>query len=250
MNTLKLKLFVPVAMLLLVSCDTLMHVGTLVTEQPLTTQEVSGGLKEALAVGVDSAVVRLSKEGGYYLQEQVKIHLPPEADMIVDNLTRIPGMDKAIEQMEIKLNRAAEDAAKTAAPIFAQAIREMTFDDAWEILRGSDTAAVHYLRTKTYAHLYDAFKPKVTQSLDKPLVANVSANESWETVTAQWNTFAGSFAGQLMGVKKVNAQLDTYVTQMALEGLFYKVGEQEKAIRTDTHAQVSSLLRRVFGGSQ
>lgn len=235
--------------LLISSCDTLMQVGQIVLEEstPLTTDEVSRGLKEALSVGVDSAVVRLSKEGGYYLQEQMRINLPPEADIIVDNISKIPGMDNMMDEMVLKLNRAAEDAAITAAPIFASAINEMTIQDAWGILRGADTAAVHYLRQKTEKELYVAFKPIVAESLNKPIIANLSASDSWNTVSANWNGFAGSFAGQMLGLEAVHANLDEYVTQKALDGLFYQVAQQEKEIRNDANARVSDLLQKVFG---
>lgn len=231
------------------SCDTLMQVGQMALEDSsaLTTDEVSRGLKEALSVGVDSAVVRLSKEGGYYLQEQMRINLPPEAHVIVDNVSKIPGMENMMDEMVLKLNRAAEDAATTAAPIFASAINEMTIQDAWGILNGADTAAVHYLREKTEKELYAAFKPKVTESLNKPIVANISASNSWSTVTSNWNGFAGSFTGQMLGMETVNANLDDYVTQKALDGLFYQVAMQEKEIRNDANARVNDLLKKVFG---
>lgn len=237
-----------VSMMFFSSCDVLKELaGGINMNQALTTADVAQGLKEALNVGVDSAVVRLAQDGGYYLQENVKIHLPPEADMIVENISKIPGLDKLVDEMELKLNRAAEDAAVLAAPIFAKAIKEMTIEDAWAILNGADTAALHYLRQKTHVQLTQAFTPHVASSLNKPLVANVSAGESWGSITSKWNGLAGSFAGQLLSLKPVNTNLDQYVTQKALNGLFLKVGEQEKNIRHDVNAQVSDLLKRVFG---
>lgn len=227
------------------SCDVLQQLISM-SSPALSTSDVANGLKEALSVGVDTAVYRLTKEGGYYLEEKVKIHLPPEADVVVKNASKIPGMDKLIDEMELKLNRAAEDAAVLAAPIFANAIKEMSIEDAWGILRGSDTAALHYLRQKTEMKLFNSFKPHVAGSLNKPLVANVSANDSWESITSQWNKLAESFAGQLLKLKTVETNMDDYVTHKALDGLFLKVGEQEKEIRNNANARVSDLLKRVF----
>lgn len=229
------------------SCDVLQQLGSMALQQPLNSTDVATGLKQALSIGVDSAVHRLSNEGGYYLEEKVRIHLPPEADLIVNNASKIPAIKSLIDEMELKLNRSAEDAAVLAAPIFASAIKEMSINDAWGILNGSDTAAVHYLRQQTDAKLFETFKPHVDNSLKKPLVANLSAHDSWQKITSKWNGFAGSFAGKLLSLKTVNTDLSEYVTRRALEGLYIRVGEQEKEIRTNANARVNDLLKRVFG---
>ncbi len=157
------------------------------------------------------------------------------------------GVDAFIEDMVLKLNRAAEDAAKEATPIFVDAITEMTIQDAFAILNGPDTSATHYLREKTFNNLQDAFQPKIATSLNKPLVAGISAAETWNTFTTLYNDIANSPFGQLAGLTAVNAELDAYVTTKGLYGLFVKVADEEKAIRNDPLARVTDILERVFG---
>lgn len=234
----------------LVSCDVLQNMAKtyIEPEKPLTTQEVVLGLKEALSVGVDTATVRLGITNGYYLDRAVKIGLPPQVNEIVANARKVPGMDKLIEDVVLQINRSAEDAARQAAPVFKQAIKEMTISDAWAILRGEENAATAYLREKTSSQLTDLFGPIMHQSLSKPIVAGVSAQKSWDELTGKWNGFANSIAGKIAGVKPVDVALDEYVTQQALNGLFLKVSDQERSIRTDIDARVSNLLKKVFGG--
>lgn len=213
----------------------------------LTTDQVGQGLKEALKVGTDIAVKNLNKTDGYYLDKIVKINLPPEAKELVTYAKKVPGMDKLIEDVVLQINRSAEDAARQAAPIFVNAITSMTIGDAWGILNGADTSATGYLRQKTFTQLFSLYRPSIQTSLNKPIVAGVSANQSWNQLTKKWNQFAGSMAGKLLGVKQISYTLDQYVTNQALRGLFMKVADQEKLIRTDINARTSDLLRRVFG---
>ncbi|MCT4604264.1 MAG: DUF4197 domain-containing protein [Marinifilum sp.] len=215
--------------------------------QPLTDGEVSTGLKEALKVGSVNAANILSVENGFYKDELVKILLPPEAQKITKNISLIPGGKDLVDKVEIRLNRAAEDAVKEAAPIFASAITEMTIADAFGILKGNDDAATQYLKGKTSGKLKDLFIPKIKASLDKKLVANISTNESWSLLTNNYNKVAGSFAGKLANLEPVNTKLDDYVTQKALDALFLKVAEEEKQIRKDPLKRVSNILKRVFG---
>ncbi|MCX6226861.1 MAG: DUF4197 domain-containing protein [Bacteroidia bacterium] len=231
------------------SCDVLNQVVTTVDQSggKLTTDQVAQGLKEALKVGTDVAVKKLNATDGYYLDQIVKILLPPETQELVTYARKVPGMDKLISDVVLQINRSAEDAAKQAAPIFVNAITSMTIGDAWGILNGADTAATGYLREKTFAQLFNLYRPSVKNSLDKPIVAGVSANQSWNQLTKNWNQFAGSIAGKLLSVKQINYTLDEYVTKQALRGLFIKVKDQEKLIRTDINARTSDLLRRVFG---
>jgi hypothetical protein len=221
-------------------------------DSALTQEEVIEGLKEALTIGTDTAVSIVSQVDGYYQDELIKIYLPPEADIIVDNannpLLLALGVDDFIEDMVLKLNRAAEDAATEATPIFVNAITEMTIQDAFDILEGADTAATHYLRDKTYTNLQDAFQPKIATSLEKPLIAGVSAQDTWSSFTGLYNDVANSLAGQLAGLTPVNTELDAYVTTKALNGLFVKVGDEEKAIREDPLARVTEIFEKVFGG--
>ena len=234
---------------ILSSCDILTQVASTVAEAetPLTSQQVASGLKEALQIGAEKAVAQLNKTDGYYLDPLMKINLPPQTAEIVEYAKKVPGLDKLIEDVILQINRSAEDAAAQAKPIFVNAITSMSISDAWGFLRGADTAATHYLKQKTFDQLVGLYKPVVNNSLDKPIVAGISANKSWNELTGQWNKFAGSLAGKLLGVSKLEMSLDEYVTSQALRGLFIKVEDQEKKIRTDISARTSDLLRRVFG---
>jgi len=214
---------------------------------PLTEYEVAGGLREALRVGTDSASARLGQLNGYYGDELVKIMLPEEANIIVNNASKIPGGSKVIDDVLVRINRAAEDAAKEAGPIFWSAIKEMSITDAFTILKGSDDAATQYLKNTTYQKLFDLYNPKIQSSLDKEIAAGISTNESWESLTKKWNTIADNPFGQLAGLHAVNVDLDAYLTQQALNGLFIKIAQEEAQIRKDPMARVNAVLKRVFG---
>lgn len=222
-------------------------VQTLETNQALTQTEVVSGLKEALRVGSDSAAMKLAKLNGYYGDPAVKLLLPPEAAIITDNISRIPGGEKLVEDLILRINRAAEDAAREAAPVFLNAIRQMTIQDAFTILKGENNAATQYLKANTFNELFNLYQPKLKSSLDKKLVAGVSANETWNNLTGQWNKVAGSMVGQVAGFKKVEMQLDSYLTNKALDGIFLKLAEEEAEIRNDPAARVTEILKRVFG---
>ena len=148
-------------------------VQTLETNQALTQTEVVSGLKEALRVGSDSAAMKLAKLNGYYGDPAVKLLLPPEAAIITDNISRIPGGEKLVEDLILRINRAAEDAAREAAPVFLNAIRQMTIQDAFTILKGENNAATQYLKANTFNELFNLYQPKLKSSLDKKLVAGV-----------------------------------------------------------------------------
>lgn len=215
--------------------------------QPLTTAEIVAGLRQALNIGADSSLARISKTDGYYRDEMIKILLPPEARVITENLSRIPGGERLVEDVVMRINRAAEDAAKEALPIFVSAVTSMTINDGLAILKGHETAATDYLRTNTYDQLFALYQPKIKTSTDKKLIGNISTTESWNKLTTEWNKIANSMAGRLAGFTPVNVQLDQYLTGKALDGLFMKVGQEEKKIRTDPVARVTELLKRVFG---
>lgn len=233
------------------SCTELLQVvQTLETNQTLTQTEVVSGLKEALRVGSDSAAMKLAKLNGYYGDPAVKLLLPPEAAIITDNISRIPGGEKLVEDLILRINRAAEDAAREAAPVFLNAIRQMTIQDAFTILKGENNAATQYLKANTFNELFNLYQPKLKSSLDKKLVAGVSANETWNNLTGQWNKVAGSMVGQVAGFKKVEVQLDSYLTNKALDGIFLKLAEEEAEIRNDPAARVTEILKRVFGSSR
>lgn len=215
--------------------------------RPLTNQEVINGLRQALVIGSDSASLRLSAVDGYYRDNMVRILLPPEAEVITDNLSLLPGGARLVEDVILRINRAAEDAAKEAAPVFARAVNGMTIQDGFAILRGENDAATMYLRSRTWDELYSLYQPKIRNSVDKPLVGNISTSDSWNTLTGQWNRLAGSAVGRMSDLKTVDTELDKFLTERALDGLFLKLAMEEEKIRTDPMARVTDLLRRVFG---
>jgi len=214
---------------------------------PLTEEEVAGGLREALITGARNSAGRLAAENGYYGDAAIKILLPDEARVIVDNLSKIPGGDKLVEDVILRINRAAEDAAKDVAPIFVNSVKQMTIMDAFGILNGADNAATDYLRKTTYTELYSLYKPKIQVSTEKKIIAGVSTKDSWIALTGKWNSFANSVAGKIAGFKPVNTDLDDYLTGRALGGMFMKVEEEELKIRKDVSARITPSLQRVFG---
>jgi Protein of unknown function (DUF4197) len=235
-------------LVVLTSCAELLSILTNTgSNKALTASEIIAGLKEALSVGTDSTVSRISKINGYFLDGLIKIMLPPEAKTITDNLSKLPGGDKLVNDVILRINRAAEDAAKEAGPIFLGSITSMTINDGLSILKGGETAATDYLKATTSTQLYNLYQPKIKASIDKKLIGNISTAESWNKLTSEWNKVANSIIGQIAGIKAVNVKLDEYLTQKALDGLFLKIAAEEKKIRTDPIARVTELLKRVFG---
>lgn len=237
---LKSLFLIPVLILTLTSCeelfDTLEDIG-------LTEGEIIQGLKEALTHGTDSAVVNLSVADGYFGDELVKILLPEEAQPVYDVLQSVPILSGLVEETVLTINRAAEDAATEAAPIFVDAITEMTIQDGLSILHGSDTAATSYLRQKTFQNLFDAFQPKIETSLSKDIVLGVSAEESYSQMIGVYNT--ASLNGFLWDKIESNS-LSEHTTNKALKGLFVKVAKEEKSIREDPAHRVTDILEKVF----
>lgn len=249
-HTMKTTRLLPLILLFVFTgCAELMQIAqqTLETDQPLTQTEIIAGLKEALVVGTNNSSNILGATDGYYKDELVKILLPPEADIIVENISKIPGGDQLIEDVLLKINRAAEDAVKDAKPIFVNSITSMSITDAVGILKGDENAATEYLHKTTYDQLFELYRPKIKASVEKKLVGNISTGQSWNTLTKKWNDFAKSIIGQMAGFKPVETELDEYLTHKALDGLFLKIAEEEKQIRKDPMARVSNLLKRVFG---
>ncbi len=242
------KLILPVLLIIFTGCAELTQLAEQYDQtRPLTNREVINGLKEALAIGAENAAARLSAVDGYYLDNAVKISLPPEARIITENLPRIPGGDKLLEEVVLRINRAAENAAKEAAPIFARAVTGMTIQDGFDILRGEKDAATQYLKAKTSDDLFNLYQPKIKSSIDKPIVGGVSTRDSWDTLTSQWNRIAGSPIGRASNLQTVDIELDRYLTGKALDGLFHKLAQEEEKIRTNPAARVTELLKRVFG---
>jgi hypothetical protein len=233
--------------ILLAGCAEALSLLEDVAPVPLTEEEVARGLKEALTTGARNAAARLAAENGYYGDEFLRIPLPAEAGVIVDNVSRIPGGDRLVEDVILRINRAAEDAAREAAPVFVSAVTGMTIADAFGILRGEDDAATGYLRRTTGEALYDLYRPKIAASTSRELIAGVSTRESWESLTGTWNRFADSVVGRAAGFSTVEVDLDDFLTRKALDGLFSVIAEEEFKIRTEVSARVTPLLRRVFG---
>lgn len=243
-------LFIAISLLTMISCtelEAVLQEMPTSNNRPLTTEEVAKGLKEALHVGVDTAVSRLASKNGYYGHADVRIVLPPEAKIMIDNIERIPGGPELVDKLIRNINRSAEEAAREVVPLFVHAIRQMTIQDAWGILNGETSAATEYLYDKTYEDLFDLYKPRISQATNREWVASISAQKAWNSLTDKWNTLAGSMVGQLAGYSRVEVDLDAYLTQQALEGLFLRIQEEEASIRTQTRARVTPLLERVFG---
>jgi len=233
--------------ILITACAELVKVLESAGQLPLTETEVVSGLKEALITGARNSAQRLASENGYYGDVLIKILLPDEAKVIVDNISRIPGGSQLVEDVILRINRAAEDAAKEVAPIFVNSITQMTIRDAFNILNGADNAATQYLRNTTYNDLYALYKPKIQASTGKDIVGNISTMDSWEALTGRWNTIANSAAGRLANLKPVNTDLNDYLTNKALSGMFLKVEAEELKIRKEVSARVTPLLQKVFG---
>ncbi|MFN4947214.1 MAG: DUF4197 domain-containing protein [Chryseotalea sp.] len=206
------------------------------TDKPLTTAEVGEGLKEALVNGISKGSDRVSQLDGYFKNPEIKIPFPPEAKKVEDKLRQI-GMDKQVDEFIMTLNRGAENAAKEAKPIFISAIKQMTIEDAWSILKGNDNAATNYLQRTTSAALKEKFKPVIQTSLDK-----VNATKYYSDLVNTYN--------KIPFVEKVNPDLNEYATNLAMRGLFLQIEKEEKNIRKDPLARTSDLLKRVFGTQQ
>ncbi len=235
------------ALLLALSACTKEDLESALKSNELTNEEVIQGLKEALTVGTDSSSTKLSEKDGYYMDLAVKIFLPQEAQVIYDRIGSIPGGTDLLEKTIQAVKRAAEDAASEAKPIFVDAITSMTIADGFDILKGNDSAATMYLKDKTYNPLRDAFQPKIKNSLSKPLIFDISAEESYSKLIDLYNT--ASLGGFLFDKITTNT-LSEHVTRKGLDGLFLKVAEQEEKIRHNPLEQVTDLLKRVFGGNK
>ena len=240
-------IFLMLLLFVFTGCAELLKVLQSTGTVPLTEAEVISGLREALNTGARNAAGRLSAENGYYGDALVKIFLPDEARIIVDNISKIPGGDKLVEDVILRINRAAEDAAKEVAPIFINSVTQMTIKDAFGILNGADNAATNYLRNTTYNDLYALYKPKIQASTEKKIVGNISTKDSWVTLTSKWNALANSIAGKLANLKPVNTDLDDFLTSKALAGIFLKVEGEELKIRKEVSARVTPLCKECSG---
>lgn len=237
--------YTPLLVFVLTACSTaqvnqaLNNAGKVLTstaEKPLTSAEVGEGLKEALIAGISKGADLTSQLDGYLKNPEIKIPFPPDVKKVEDRLRQM-GLGNQVDNFVMTLNRGAEDAAKEAKPIFISAIKSMTIDDAWGILKGQPDAATNYLKRTTTAQLREKFKPVIQGSLNK-----VNATKYYTDLVNTYN--------KIPLVEKVNPDLNEYATDLAIQGLFTMIAKEEKNIRQDPVARTTDLLKRVFGAQK
>jgi len=202
----------------------------------LTNADVVSGLKEALTKGAEHSVDIASVTDGFWKNNRLRIPFPPEAEKMKSTLNNL-GMSAQVDKFELTMNRAAESATKEAVPVFVNAIKGMSVSDGFAILKGGDHAATNFLKDKTTAELTDMFRPIVEKATQQV------------ALTSYWTPLAGAYnkASMFTGGSAVDPDLDAYVTQKAIDGLFILVADEEQKIRKDPMARTTDLLRRVFG---
>ncbi len=231
--------FVAFIVLCLSSCDVQSQnkIGSILNQIPTggtpTSLEIGQGLKQALEIGTSQGADRLSAKDGFFGNLAVKILFPPEAQKVEKTLRSV-GLNQLADNVILSLNRAAEDAAKEAKPIFLSAIKQMTIADATNILFGNKDAATQYFKRVTTAQLLEKFKPVINTSLSK-----VGATKYWGDAALAYN--------KLPLVKPVNTDLSAYVAQKAIDGMFVQVAEEELKIRDNLSSRSTTLLQKVFG---
>lgn len=226
------------------SCDVLEDVantaGTVLNDggsnTSLTNGEVISGLKEALTVGITNSVNLTSVTDGFLGNSEIRLPFPQDAIKVKDKALEW-GLTGQVEKFETTLNRAAEEAAKEALPIFKNAIVNMSIQDGFAILNGGDGAATNFLRNGTTSSLVEAFSPKVEAAISK-----VKLTDYWNPIITKYNS-----AMTFTGGEKLNPDLNKYVTELAIKGLFNMVEKEENKIRKDPAARVSEILQKVFG---
>ena len=227
------KIIAFAGLLILTSCAELQQIATQIpSEYGVTDSEINTGLKQALQLGIDKEVTKLTQEDGFFSNELVRIGLPPELQK-VDKTLRDVGLGSLADEGLKVLNRAAEDAVSEAIPVFADAVKGITFTDARNILLGEDNAATQYLSTRTEQELYRRFNPIISNSLDE-----VGATQVWKNIIQKYNS--------LPITSNVNPDLPDYVTNEALDGVFIMIAREEKDIRNSVSARTTNLLQRVF----
>lgn len=232
----KKLIYLLITLSLLSGCEGTQQILKGISEYPttaggLSNSEIVSGLKQALEIGAQNSAGQLSSLDGFFKNAAIKILLPQEAQKVEKTLRDL-GMGSLVDKAILSVNRAAEDAAKSAAPIFVNAIKTMSIQDALGILKGGDFAATNYLKSRTTSPLTDAFKPVIEKSL-----GNVGATKYWADLFNTYNKFATS---------KINPDLSAYVTEKAMDGIFFQVGLEEQKIRKDPAARVTELLKKVF----
>ncbi len=215
------------------SCDVIKNLPT-ATGGGITEAEAGQGIKEALAQGLTNAVLKLNKEDGFFKDALYKILLPPDAKKI-ENTLRSLGFNSMVDKAILQINRGAEDAAGYAKPIFIDAVKNMTLQDAIGLVKNGDTSATHFFREKTTEKLLAAFQPVIKASLDK-----VEATKYYGDVINKYNNFPTT-------LKKINPDLPGFVTAKATDALFDLVAKEEVNIRTNFAARTTDILKKVFG---
>ena len=198
----------------------------------LSKEEIINGLKEALSVGTNNSAKKLGSVDGFFKDAALKILMPEEAQKAEKTL-RSMGLSSLVDKAILSMNRAAEDAASGVGTIFLDAIKQMTVTDGLKILQGGDFAATQYLKSTTTTILANRMRPVIEASLNK-----VNATTYWNDVFTNYNR---------VSLKKVDPDLTAYVTSKAMDGIFYSIGQEEQKIRKDPAAQVTDLLKKVFG---
>lgn len=212
--------------------DTYMHVKRTLFESELSENEIIRGLKEALQIGTGNTVQKVSRINGYYKNPRIKIPLPREVQN-VEKLLRTTGFGSKVDAFELSMNRAAERAAPEAKTLFWNAITQMTFSDARQILEGKDNEATLYFKGKTSDRIGEIFKPIVQNTMSE-----VGVTRAFQDLNAKVKSIP--FAHML------HFDLDHYVTQRAIDGLFFMLSKEERKIREDPKARVTELLKKVF----
>ena len=239
------KIVLPVILLssslLYFSCEVLEQAASIVTttapsKPQLSNEEVVSGLKEALNVGIKNAVNLSSVTDGFLKNDVIRLPFPPDAIKVREKAINF-GLSKQVTTFEETLNRAAEEATKKALPIFIDAIKNMSVSDGFSILKGGDGAATKFLKSQTSNQLVIAFAPVVKEATTK-----LQLTAYWNPIITRYNS-----AMTLSGGQKLDPDLDAYITQKAIDGLFYLVETEENKIRKDPLARVSDILVKVFG---
>jgi len=227
------KILLLLVVINLTACTELQQLaGAVLTTDTLSDLDIGNGLKEALTIGISKGADKLSLTDGY-LKSAYKVLLPEEAQKVTSKLRNVPLFGNVEDKIIEKINRAAEDAAKSAKPIFVNAIKQMTFQDATNILMGQDDAATSYLNRATYNQLYAEFTPVIVRSLNK-----FNALDYWADAVNKYNS--------IPFVQKLNPKIEDYVAKKALEGLFSMVAKKELDIRRNVSSRTSDLLQKVF----
>jgi enolase len=202
-------------------------------EEGLNNNKMVSGLKEVLATATTNAVNTASKGNDYTKNPEIKIPLPEKFEKVANALRKV-GYQKNVDEFIMSMNEAAKKAAPKAAPIFLDAIKEMSFEDAKKIIEGGDTAATDHFKSNTHSRLYSETKPIISESMN-----NVGVTRKYKEIMSKYNS--------IPLVEKKSLDIDDYVTNKTLDGLFILMGKEEKKIRTDPAARTTKLLKEVFG---